>query len=178
MTDLRADAERVLGGWRPPTRDQAARRDEYLAFLAEYPGAMSRDNRIGHLTASALVIDQRRARVLLTLHPKVGRWIQLGGHCESEDASLSAAAIREVIEESGIAEVQLSQEPIDLDRHPVRCGDAMSEHLDVRYLAVVPDGSVPTISSESLDLRWFDLGSLPDLDAGTGRMIDAAVNGE
>lgn len=177
MSDLRADADRVLRAWRPRAADQQGLREEYLAFLTEHPAAMARTNRIGHLTASALVVDHRRARVLLTLHPKVGRWIQLGGHCEAGDGSLAAAAIREVVEESGIDDVALSAEPIDLDRHPVRCGDGMSEHLDVRYLAVVADDAVPTISAESLDLRWFDLDALPDLEAGMHRMIDAAMNG-
>lgn len=177
MSDLRADAERALRDWRPPAADQRALRDEYVAFVADYPNAMSRTNRIGHLTASALVFDEDRTRVLLTLHPKVGRWIQLGGHCEPEDASLRAAARRETSEESGITDVSMSAQPIDLDRHPVRCGDGLSEHLDVRYLAVVPNDAVPTMSEESLDLRWFSLDALPDLDEGTRRMIDAAVNG-
>jgi 8-oxo-dGTP pyrophosphatase MutT (NUDIX family) len=177
VRELHADATSVLRGWRPSTAAQSALRDEYLAFLAQYPHAMWRTNRIGHLTASALVVDEDRARVLLTLHPKVGRWIQLGGHCELLDATLRDAAVREAIEESGIADVSIAGPPLDLDRHPVRCGDGMSEHLDVRYLAVVPNDSVPSISDESLDLRWFGVDSLPDLDEGTKRMIDAAVNG-
>ncbi len=39
---------------------------------------------------------------LLTLHPRFGRWLQLGGHCEDTDADIAAAALREATEESGI----------------------------------------------------------------------------
>ena len=39
---------------------------------------------------------------LLTLHPRLGRWVQLGGHCEDGDADIAAAALREAREESGI----------------------------------------------------------------------------
>ena len=40
--------------------------------------------------------------VLLTLHPRVGQWLQLGGHCEPDDATIADAAAREGREESGI----------------------------------------------------------------------------
>ncbi|MBW8810801.1 MAG: NUDIX domain-containing protein, partial [Lysobacter sp.] len=38
-----------------------------------------------------------------TLHRKGGFWVQCGGHLEPDDATLSAAALREATEESGIA---------------------------------------------------------------------------
>ena len=31
--------------------------------------------------------------MLLTLHPRIGLWVQLGGHIEPEDGSLLAAAL-------------------------------------------------------------------------------------
>ena len=40
--------------------------------------------------------------MLLTLHRKVGRWLQLGGHCEPADTTLAGAALREATEESGL----------------------------------------------------------------------------
>ena len=69
---LHVDAAGVLGGWEHPEPQQRVLRDAYLGFLREHPDAMSRECRVGHLTASALVMDERRTRVLLTLHPKVG----------------------------------------------------------------------------------------------------------
>ena len=173
---LHDDATGVLRSWPAPNERQEALRAEYLAFLAEHPDAMTRDCRIGHLTASALVLNDSRTHTLLTLHPKVGRWLQLGGHCEPGDASLRAAAAREAVEEGGIANVTISADPIQLDRHPVRCAGDMSEHLDVQYLATVPDGSVPVISEESDDLRWFALDDLPrDLDASMLALVAAAT---
>ena len=56
----------------------------------------------GHITASALVLDHTGTETLLTLHPRLGRWVQLGGHCEDGDADIAAAALREAGEESGI----------------------------------------------------------------------------
>jgi 8-oxo-dGTP pyrophosphatase MutT (NUDIX family) len=173
---LHADAMGVLGGWDHPEPQQRILRDAYLAYLREHPDAMSRDSRIGHLTASALVMDEHRTRVLLTLHPKVGRWLQLGGHVEAGDASLRDAARRETIEEGGIADVTVSENPLRLDRHPVPCGGAQSEHLDVQYLALVAADAQEVMSDESDDLRWFGVDSLPDpLDASVRALIDSAL---
>lgn len=175
---LHADAQSVLAGWHHDEPGQRALRDAYLAFLAEHPDAMSRECSTGHLTSSALVMDRDRTRVLLTLHPKVGRWLQLGGHNEPGDAGVRAAARREAVEESGIPDVAVSMAPIRLDRHPVPCGGLMSEHLDVQYLALVPTDAREVISEESLDLRWFAVDALPDpLDDSVRAMIDTALHG-
>jgi 8-oxo-dGTP pyrophosphatase MutT (NUDIX family) len=173
---LHNDAAAVLGGWDHAEPQQRVLRDAYLVFLREHRDAMSRDCRVGHLTASALVMDEHRTRVLLTLHPKVGRWLQLGGHVEPGDPSLRAAALRETVEEGGIADVTISVMPLRLDRHPVPCGGAMSEHLDVQYLALVPADAQEVISDESDDLRWFGIDALPDpLDPSVRALIDNAL---
>ena len=84
-----SDALRVLARWQPPSASQEALRRDYLEFLDAHPDATRRSHRHGHLTGSALVVDPSREAVLLTLHPLVGRWLQLGGHIEDDDASLA-----------------------------------------------------------------------------------------
>lgn len=173
---LHVDARLVLGRWRPEDPAVETLRRQYLDFLDEHPDAMSRECRVGHLTASAIVIDASRRHVLLTLHPKAGRWLQLGGHCEAQDGSLRAAALRETVEEGGILDVAISAQPVHLDRHPVSCWGSPSEHLDVEYVAVVPDGSRPVMSEESDDLRWWPVDGLPDdADAAVRRLVALAV---
>lgn len=175
LHDLHADARRLLQSWQPPDADQSALRDEYLAFLAEHPDAMARACDPGHLTSSALVLDEDGTRVLLTLHPKVGRWLQLGGHNEVGDDSVREAARREAREESGIDNVRISAHPARLDRHEVPCSGRRTVHWDVQFLAWVPRDAQAVISEESDDLRWFDLTELPEgLDASVLALIDAA----
>lgn len=166
-----------LTGWDHPDPAQRRLLGDYLGFMDAHSDALARTCAPGHLTASALVVDESRANVLLTLHPKVGRWLQLGGHIEPEDESLQAAALREAIEEGGIVPTWISAAPIRLDRHTVPCrAVGTTDHLDCQYLAVVPDGSREVISDESDDLRWFSLADLPDgLDVSV-RALCAHVN--
>ncbi|WP_328806229.1 NUDIX hydrolase [Streptacidiphilus fuscans] len=164
---LHTDAVRVLTEWDAPDAEQDLLRHDYLDHLAARADGVWRSCRPAHITASALVVDADRGRALLTLHPKVGRWLQLGGHCEPEDDTLAEAALREAREESGIDTglTLLGDGPVKLDRHAVRCAgkDAPENtHLDVQYLVLAPAGAVAEISDESLDLRWFDLSALPD----------------
>jgi 8-oxo-dGTP pyrophosphatase MutT (NUDIX family) len=174
---LHLDAVRVLSDWSAPTPAQDMLRLDYLSFLDAHPDAMTRGNRVGHLTGSALVVDTGREAVLLTLHPLVGRWLQLGGHVEASDATLVDAARRESIEEGGIDPVDIDTRPLRLDRHRVRCrdgrgGEDLLDHLDVQFLVLTPPGSVEQRSSESLDLRWWPWSALPD---GTDDSVRALV---
>ena len=130
----------------------------------------------GHLTASALVLEPSRRAVLLTLHPRVGMWLQVGGHCETGDHSLLDAAAREAREESGIGSLSFDPTPLGLDVHPITCSLGVpTRHFDVRFLALAPTGSEPVRSDESLDLKWFPWDALPyGVSPDLPRLIETA----
>ncbi|MCL8015381.1 NUDIX hydrolase [Streptomyces sp. AS02] len=162
------DAVLVLKGY----EDQDELRQTYLEHLEAHPDGMWKACGDGHITASALVIDPSRGRVLLTLHKKLRMWLQMGGHCEPADETLAAAALREGTEESGIAGLTLLPGgPVRLDRHHTPC----AWHLDVQYAALAPAGALEAISDESLDLRWFAYDEVADVaDESVVRLLEAA----
>lgn len=168
-----AAAAATLAAYAPQDREQAAVRDRILAFVAAHPDALHRSCGEGHLTGSALVVDER-ARVLLTHHRKLDRWLQLGGHCDG-DGNLAATALREAVEESGIRELAVVPRILDLDVHAIPAHGAEPEHLhlDVRYLVLAPHGVAVTAGDESHALRWFRVDQLETvaIDASLRRLV-------
>lgn len=150
-------ARDILARYEPRSADQAETRDRILAFLGVHAtDAHLRTCLEGHLTASALLVDRTHERALLTFHRKLGKWLQLGGHCDG-DANLLGVAWRETVEESGIVPASITTDPVDVDVHaiPARPGEPEHLHLDTRYIVYAGADAREVISDESLELRWF-----------------------
>lgn len=171
-----ADALAVLQGWQPPDEVQAGLRSRYVQHLEEHDDGTERSCFPAHLTAGTLVLDETGAHVLLNLHRKAGRWFAFGGHAEPEDVTLADVARREALEESGLADLRFDPVPLHLDEHAVDFCDPRGtvHHLDVRYGAVAPPGSVARAGEESLDVRWWPVTALPDLEDEMHHLIALA----
>jgi 8-oxo-dGTP pyrophosphatase MutT (NUDIX family) len=159
---LHEDALAVLSGWAAPSVEAEATRQRFLDFVRPDAGTVWREHTGGHVTASALIVDAAAERVLLCLHGRIERWVQLGGHCEPVDTTVAGAALREASEESGILGLRISEAPINLDVHHVVCSGGSSLHYDIRYAAIAPPGAVEMVSAESSALGWFAPDALPD----------------
>ena len=134
------------------------------AFVRGHPDCFDRSCPPGHVTGSAWIVSADHRTVLLTLHRKLGRWLQLGGHADGDPDPLRVA-LREAREESGIEHFSVVGDgPLDVDVHeiPAYGRDAAHLHYDVRWLLVAPAGQAVRVSDESHALRWVAVG---DLDA-------------
>ena len=121
-----------------------------------------------------MIISPAGDQVLLTLHHKIGRWLQTGGHIETDDHDIRGAALREATEESGLEDIQLS-DLLMLSRHEVVCGPLRpSFHLDLQFLALADPTRRVVRSDESDDVRWFAVDALPDVDESVDRLVTAA----
>ncbi len=173
---LHASAVDLLRSWQAPDPAQDSLRHAVLAFLAARPDGCLRECVPGHVTGSALVLDHSGAQALLTLHPRIGRWLQLGGHCEPGDTDIAAAALREATEESGIDGLMIDSGLAALHVHPVTCSLGVpTRHLDMQFIVRAAEGAEITCSNESLDLKWWPLDALPqDCDFGLTQLAAAA----
>jgi len=176
LSHLHEDALALLRAWAAPDAVQEEVRRRYVAHLEAHPDGLSRTCFPDHITASTLVLSADGECVLLTLHAKARAWFQMGGHCEDTDTTLAGAALREATEESGVPGLELDPRPVQLNAHPVPFCDARGtvHHLDVRFLAVAPEGAAHAVSEESLDVRWWPWDALPTEDADMHELVRLA----
>jgi 8-oxo-dGTP pyrophosphatase MutT (NUDIX family) len=149
-----------------------------LNFLDNCKNPFSRTNIEGHFTASALLLNSDKTKFLLMHHKKLGKWLQLGGHCDG-DSNVLAVAIKEAQEESGILNIQpISREIFDIDIHlfPSNSKEKEHYHYDIRFLLKTVNNDYYIKNSESNDLKWIEFSSYnPDkmlLDNSVKRLVE------
>ena len=168
------DLEQSLASHQPADEEEAADLARIRAFVARNPHPFDRWIREGHLTGSALVVSAAGDGVLLLHHRKLERWLQPGGHGDPGETRGEQVALREALEETGIAGLALhpgAPRPLDVDVHdiPARGDEPAHEHLDLRYLVVAPPGAaIAPALAEMRDLRWFAWDDVDALDPDHG----------
>jgi 8-oxo-dGTP pyrophosphatase MutT (NUDIX family) len=151
---------------------------ETLDFVKEQANYWQSENILGHVTASAWVLDSSGQKVLLTHHLKLNKWFQLGGHIEPTDATIALAALREAQEESGIMELTfLTNHIFDIDVHWIpesKKGFPKHKHYDIRLL-LISKAVAPIVlnNQESADLQWVHLDQVKNYssEASIVRMV-------
>ncbi len=133
--------------------------------LKESTSIAVRSNMEGHVTASGLVLHGNN--VLLIFHNKLQKYLQPGGHLET-DPTLWQSAQREVIEETGLKNVELhpwhAQNqfiPLNIDTHAIPANEKKQEgghyHHDFMYVFTVNDTAITLQEEEVAGFKWVPL---------------------
>lgn len=155
----------MLAGYRGLYPDEQAITDRFESFVRSEPDCFERSCVPGHVTAAAWILSPDQQRFLLVHHRKLGRWLQVGGHCDGQH-EVHLAALREAYEETGIRDFALLATdqrlvPLDVDVHQIPAIAEEPEHLhyDVRFLVCARTEEIAA-SEESHAVQWFRMQEL------------------
>ncbi|MCW8217529.1 NUDIX hydrolase [Streptomyces griseolus] len=122
----------------------------------------------GHVTAGAVLVNDR-GEALFIHHNALGKWLTPGGHLEPEDTDLLGAALRELVEETGVtlslAPVQPA--PVHIDVHAIPANDSKGEgahwHADFRYVFRATGDQAVTLQEEEVNgYAWRGVDTITD----------------
>jgi len=146
--------------------EEALRIPVLLKQLQEGDLALTdRKNLLGHLTASALVLDSTASQILLIEHKSLARWLQPGGHLDANEF-IESGARRELAEETGLTAVKLiAPLPFDVDSHEIPVNQAKGEgahlHHDFQYLYQLTEPAIIALQeNEVAQFKWVELEAL------------------
>lgn len=152
----------ALAGFVPEGSAEASALDACL-MLVSNGDPWSRTTPL-HLTASAFILHPPSRRVLLRLHSRHGRWMQVGGHGDPGEVDPFAVARREAVEESGLEDLvgYPSAEAPELVQLvlvdvPESRGEPAHRHADLRYLLATATPEVARPEHPENPLRWCSL---------------------
>lgn len=127
----------------------------------------TRENKVGHLTASAWVVNKERTKILMAYHKIYDSFAWLGGHADG-DKDLLRVALKETQEESGIKNIKvLSSDFSDIaclfvKAHKKR-GKEISAHLhfNVTYIFEADETEdLQVAEEENTAVQWINITEL------------------
>ena len=133
----------MLGDYKSDFQEENVFKKKMIVFINKHDNCFERFLKIGHITASAWILNKDQTKALLMHHTKLDKWFQLGGHCDGNPNVLEVA-IKEAQEESGIINIEpVSQDIFDIDIHQIK-------NRTRNFIIKIPDTRNFTFFNESI----------------------------
>jgi len=153
-----------LSIYRPKNEQEAIDKEAILHFIKNNPDVLHRTCELGHLTSSAIVVNESMTKVLFAFHKIYQSWSWVGGHNDGEDDCLSVA-VRETKEETGIQKVRpwsddLFMVDIIYVHNHIKRGKYVPDHLhlNMTYLLIADEKEPLTVKEdENTGVKWFPI---------------------
>lgn len=164
----------------PDSPQQKADQETILWYTEQFGDQiLTRENTIAHITSSGFLMNATLDKVLMVHHNIRDTWAWTGGHADG-DADLLSVAVREAMEETGLARVMpLSEEIASIDilcaYGHVRRGVYVSTHLhlSIAYILICDENMPLRVKpDENSAVRWF---ALDDIDTPLFDCRDVAL---
>ena len=148
----------------PQNEQEVNDKEAMLTFLLRNEDSLERKNKIAHFTNSAIIVNQRKDKVLFVNHLIYKSWGWVGGHNDGNPDFLDVV-LREAKEETGLEHVYpLIKEPVALDNifvpNHIKNGAFVGDHIhmNLAYLLVADENEPLKINvNENSGVAWFPI---------------------
>ena len=151
----------IIREYIPCDEQEESDKKQMLMFIDNFDDVLTRNNVVGHFSASAFVVNKERTKMAAVYHIITDGWTYPGGHADGEENLLSVA-LREAEEETGLKTKILSDKPYLISSNPVKShiknGKFVSSHLhfDVLYLVEAEENRpLKYRKNESYGVKWI-----------------------
>ena len=154
----------------PKTVQEEKDKELMVELIQGYPEAiLNRSLLFAHLSASAMVFNQNRDKVLMIYHNIYKNWTMTGGHADGEK-DLLKVAINEVREETGVQKLKiLSEDILSLEVLPVeghyKNGVYVASHLHLNVTFALEANEAETLAvceAENSGVAWLPIDRLAE----------------
>lgn len=163
---LSSNIRRILGDYLDRFPTESENLSPLVELLDGGVSVVTRKDFAGHVTCGAIVLNPL-GKLLMVHHKTLDKWLFPGGHLENEDASLRDAALRELVEETGVSKESLKpfnnwldETPIHIDRHLIPQNNSKGEpdhyHYDFRFLFSGGTEALEIQEAEVLGAEWAE----------------------
>ncbi len=159
----------LIETYKPKCEQEVTDQKAMLSFIDCNPDALYRTNLVGHMTASAIVVDSKMEKVLFAFHNIYNSWSWVGGHNDGNEDFL-AVALEEAKEETGVQSIHsydgeiLSLDTILVHNH-LKKGKYVPDHLhfNLTYLLIADDSEKLVVKEdENSGVKWFAIDEVLD----------------
>lgn len=135
-----------------------------LEYIEKFEDVLTRENKVGHFTVSAWVVNKSRTKVLMIYHNIYDSWAWVGGHADGEE-DLLKVAVREIEEETSVKNVKLIGDGIySLEIVPayghIKRGKYVSSHLHLNLTYLIEADENETLhirEEENSGVAWIKI---------------------
>ncbi|MBQ3079818.1 MAG: NUDIX hydrolase [Clostridia bacterium] len=159
-----------LKNYIPQNEPETVDRRLMLKHALEAPEAiLTRESELMHMTASSMIVNAERTKVLMAYHNIYRSWAWTGGHADGENDMLMVA-VREAMEETGISCVKpISSEPFSIEilhvNPHIKRGKFVSAHLHFNMTYALECSEEETLSikaDENSNVSWLEIDRLSE----------------
>lgn len=160
---------RELVSFEPTCEQEVKDKEIIMGYISRYPDTvLTRECTMGHITASSMIFNTSRDKVLMVYHNIYKSWSWTGGHADGEE-DLFRVATREAREETGIATLYALGGLYALDVLPVwghwKNGSYVTAHmhLNLTYLLEADEEEELRVKEdENSGVRWIPISQLKE----------------